>query len=1088
MSKWIEKNNEIMRRDEKGQLSLDKDKEAIKLFQEHIDSKTKKFSSELARLRYLVEENYYINVFEKYTEDQLQELIDYSYSFNFEFKSFMAISKFYDQYALKTRDKKLWLESFEQHNVIVALYLADGNVELAKRYIKGHTLQTVQTATPTYLNSGRKQRGELASCYLFTMDDTLNSIQFVKSQISQASKIAGGVAANLSRLRSRGSSIKGIKGAAKGVLPVAKLIEGEVGYADQMGSRSGAGSVYLHIFHYDVLELLNSKKINADEDTRLSTLSIGLIVPDFFYQLAKENKDLYMFDPKSIQDEFGEDVILDDIEIAEWYDKIVENDNILKQKINAREMLNLIAQIQLQSGYPYIMNKNNANKNHALSELGEVKMSNLCVTGDTELLTEKGYRSAKELYESQEPLKVVIDNRTKEFKQEQHGVEIVDAIPMQLTARQADVFEIETKQGYKIKSTEWHKYYKMNSDKSISKVQLNELNIGDKLLVQSGEGNFGSFNDTHLAYIMGLIAGDGTFGNRETAKIYLYDEKKYLKEVVENIVEEVIEKYRDKSLPLHHSATLAPKFTYAEKEDRLSLSSSILRDVLAHFGFNRETKLKFPKFLKQADKATITAYLSGLYQMDATVNANSKYKAMSIELTSTSKEFMQDIQQQLLNLGVYSTIYESIRETSMLPDSNRELKEYKVQNTYKLSIQDRKSRDKFMAEVALKPQDINKAVMFNLTLQPKSRNPKHNFTAEIKSINYIGKEDVYDTTQEDYHSLIFNGIVTGNCTEIFQFMEVSDIKDYHEQDVLGQDIICNLASLNMVKTIEENEVEEAIRTGMRALTFVAENSRIEHLPTVHKANKNMRAVGLGVMSFHSMCAKNKIRYGSEESLDLMNVYGMLMDFYSLDETMQIAKEKQSKFYRFEDSDYAIKDKEFGEYFYKNSRVTEDVTPVTNKVKEIFKDIYLPTKEDWQRLAKDVGEHGLYSAYRLSIAPTQSISYITNCSSALTPVVDTVERRTYGNSETFYPMPYLSPETMWFYTSAFNIPNEHIINVAAVAQKWIDQGVSTILFVNSEVETNKLARLYAYANDRGLKSLYYTRNKLLSIEECTSCAV
>ncbi|WRN81404.1 hypothetical protein UM654_06315 [Staphylococcus aureus] len=223
------------------------------------------------------------------------------------------------------------------------------------------------------------------------------------------------------------------------------------------------------------------------------------------------------------------------------------------------------------------------------------------------------------------------------------------------------------------------------------------------------------------------------------------------------------------------------------------------------------------------------------------------------------------------------------------------MKEYKVQNTYKISIQDRSSRDLFMKEVGLKPKDIHKAMIFNLTLRPNSRKPKHDFTAEITEIKYIGKEDVYDTTQEDYHSLIFNGIVTGNCTEIFQYMHVSDIKDYNEQDELGQDIICNLASLNMVKSIEEKEIEESIRTGMRALTFVANNSRIEHLPTVHKANKNNRAVGLGVMSFHSMCAKNKIRYGSEESLDLLNVYCMMMDYYSLDESMKIAVERNDKF-------------------------------------------------------------------------------------------------------------------------------------------------------------------------------------------------
>lgn len=703
MSKWIEKNNEIMRRDELGQLSLSKDKEAIKLYLEHIKSKTKQFSNQIARLRYLVEEDYYIDVFKDYSEETLLELLDYAYSFGFEFQSFMAASKFYDTYALKTRDKSQWLEDFEQHNVIVSLYLAGGDVDLAKRYIKAHTLQTVQTATPTYLNAGRKHRGELASCYLFTMDDTLNSINFIRSQVSQASKIAGGVAVNLTRLRGRGATLKGVKNVGKGIVPVAKLIEGEVSYADQLGQRAGAA--YLNIFHSDVIELLNTKKVNADEDTRLATLSIGLIVPSLFFDLAREDKDLYMFEPYSIQEEFGKDVILDDININDWYDKFVENENVIKHKINAREMLNLIAQIQLQSGYPYIMYKDNANKNHALNELGEIKMSNL-------------------------------------------------------------------------------------------------------------------------------------------------------------------------------------------------------------------------------------------------------------------------------------------------------------------------------------------------------------------------------------------------CTEIFQYMHVSDIKDYNEQDELGQDIICNLASLNMVKSIEEKAIEESIRTGMRALTFVANNSRIEHLPTVHKANKNNRAVGLGVMSFHSMCAKNKIRYGSEESLDLLNVYCMMMDYYSLDESMKIAVERNDKFYGFDQTDYKAKDgKEFGEYFYKNNRVTKNVEPITPKVKEIFKGIYIPTKEDWQRLAREVDKNGLYNSYRLSIAPTQSISYITNCSSALTPVVDVVEKRKYGNSETYYPMPYLSPETMWFYSpTAFDIPQEHIINVAAVAQKWIDQGVSTILFVNSEIETNKLARLYAYAHDRGLKSLYYTRNKLISIAECTSCAV
>ncbi|MGT2377537.1 hypothetical protein ACVPOW_00365 [Staphylococcus aureus] len=104
-------------------------------------------------------------------------------------------------------------------------------------------------------------------------------------------------------MRARGEAIKGIKGVAKGVLlPIAKsLIEGGFSYADQLGQRPGAGAVYLNIFHYDVEEFLDTKKVNADEDLRLSTISTGLIVPSKFWIFTKEGKDFYMFAPDPLK-------------------------------------------------------------------------------------------------------------------------------------------------------------------------------------------------------------------------------------------------------------------------------------------------------------------------------------------------------------------------------------------------------------------------------------------------------------------------------------------------------------------------------------------------------------------------------------------------------------------------------------------------------------------------------------------------------------------------------------------------------------------------------------------------------------------
>ena len=183
------------------------------------------------------------------------------------------------------------------------------------------------------------------------------------------------MAINLSKLRARGEAIKGIKGVAKGVLPVAKALEGGFSYADQLGQRPGAGAVYLNIFHYDVEEFLDTKKVNADEDLRLSTISTGLIVPSKFFDLAKEGKDFYMFAPHTVKQEYG--VTLDDIDLESittiWLQTLIS----IKEK-DAREMLNMIAQTQLQSGYPYLMFKDNANKVHANSNIGQIKMSNLC--------------------------------------------------------------------------------------------------------------------------------------------------------------------------------------------------------------------------------------------------------------------------------------------------------------------------------------------------------------------------------------------------------------------------------------------------------------------------------------------------------------------------------------------------------------------------------------------------------------------------------------------------------------------------------------------------------------------------------------
>ena len=859
-------NNEL-NRPFNGSIPLGKDKEAVKAyFLEHVNPNTVFFYTLDEKLDYLIENNYIEKGFlNKYTRDFVKEVFQKLYNHKFRFKSFMSAYKFYTQYSLKTDDGSRYLERYEDRIAFNALYLADGDCKLAISLADEMINQRYQPATPTFLNAGRKRRGEFVSCFLIQPTDDMNSIGRTINSALQLSRIGGGVGVNLSNIRASGDPIKKIENASSGVVPVMKLLEDSFSYSNQLGQRNGAGAVYLNVFHPDVVSFLSTKKENADEKIRVKTLSLGLTVPDKFYELCATDQDMYLFSPYDVERFYGKPFSY--VNITEEYENMVNNPNINKSKVKARDLENEISKLQQESGYPYILNIDTTNKENPV--YGTITMSNLCVTGDTELLTNQGYITAKELYDTQENLNITIDRRTMEFNALDKGVEQVKAIPMHLTAKNADIYELVTRQGFSIKSTAWHKYY-VKRDDVIIKIPMNEINIGDRVLVQSGEGSrFGSNDDKELAYIMGVTTGDGTLSYSRkglpNARIILHQDKVEFREEIEDAVAKIIERY----LPdrtLKHNANLYPHFVEKEQAGKtfLSMNSFILGEVLNGFGFNKESKLELPRYIKNGTKEVQQKYLSGLFQMDGCVNANQKYKSMSIELVTISKTLARGIQKIILNLGVYSSIYTRDKRIAFLPDSNRDMVETKCRATYRVTIQDRNSRETFAEIVELKSKDVEKMKEFNKTLSKKSRRPKHDYTAEVVSISHVGKEDVYDTTQKDYSSLIFNGIVTGNCSEILQVQEVSEINDDQTYKTLGTDISCNLGSTNIPNLLKSNDFEKSVDTMVRALTFVTNTSSIDSVPSIKNGNDKAHTIGLGAMGLHTAFAMNQIMYGSPE--------------------------------------------------------------------------------------------------------------------------------------------------------------------------------------------------------------------------------
>ncbi|WP_334352893.1 class 1b ribonucleoside-diphosphate reductase subunit alpha [Companilactobacillus sp. HBUAS56257] len=709
---YFKLNNEI-NIPQDGKIPLNKDKEAVTaFFAENVEPNTMKFDSFQNHIDYLVKNDFIEkNVLDEYSPSFIEKLYNYLLDQHFQFQSFMAAYKFYNQYALKTNDGNFYLENYEMRILFNALLYANGDEKLAKSLATEMIAQRYQPATPSFLNAGRKRRGEYVSCFLLQVTDDMNSIGRTINSALQLSRIGGGVGITLSNLRESGSPIKGVDNSSSGVLPVMKLLEDSFSYSNQLGQRQGAGAVYLNVFHPDIIEFLSAKKENADEKIRVKTLSLGVIVPDKYYELVRKNEDMYLFSPYSVERVYG--VPFSYVDITKEYDNMVNDDRIKKYKIQARELEDEISKLQQESGYPYVLNIDTVNRDNPID--GKIIMSNL-------------------------------------------------------------------------------------------------------------------------------------------------------------------------------------------------------------------------------------------------------------------------------------------------------------------------------------------------------------------------------------------------CTEIQQVQIPSQLNDAQEYVKLGTDVSCNLGSTNILNMMQSPDFGQSIRSMTRALTFVSDASNISAVPPVANGNKMSHSIGLGAMGLHTYLACHHLEYGSPEAIEFINVYFMLLNYWTLVESNNIAKERKETFANFEKSKYAD-----GTYFDKYT--TQSFAPKSELVKQLFNDIDIPDISDWQALKENVMRYGIYNAYRMAVAPTGSISYINNTSASLQPVTRLVEeRQEKKNGKLYFPAPFLSNDTIKYYKSAYDTDMRKVIDTYASAQEHIDQGMSLTLFMRSEIPagiyewkndskqtTRDLSILRNYAYYKGIKSLYYVRtftenNDEIGSNECESCSI
>ena len=686
--------------DANGLIQFDADHEAARqYFLQHVNQNTVFFHDLEEKLKYLVEEGYYEgHILDKYSPEFVKSAFKAAYAHKFRFETFLGAFKYYTSYTLKTFDGKRYLERFEDRVTMVALTLADGDEQLALDLIDEMMSGRFQPATPTFLNEGKAQRGEPVSCFLVRIEDNMESIARGINSALQLSKRGGGVALLLSNLREMGAPIKRIENQSSGVVPVMKLLEDSFSYANQLGARQGAGAVYLHAHHPDIMRFLDTKRENADEKIRIKTLSLGVVIPDITFELARNNEDMYLFSPYDVERVYG--LPFADVNVTEKYREMVDDGRIKKKKVNARLFFQTLAEIQFESGYPYVMFEDTVNRANPIA--GKVVMSNL-------------------------------------------------------------------------------------------------------------------------------------------------------------------------------------------------------------------------------------------------------------------------------------------------------------------------------------------------------------------------------------------------CSEILQVSEPSVLREDLSFEHVGKDIACNLGSLNIAKAFDSPDFARTVRTAVRGLTAVSDQTHLPSVPSIDRGNRESHAIGLGQMNLHGFLARERIHYGSAEALDFTNVYFASVLYAALSASNELATERGESFVGFEDSAYAS-----GEFFEKY--VTQDFVPVTQRVKELFErsSVHVATREDWAALAERVRRGGLYNRNLQAVPPTGSISYINNSTSSIHPIVAKIEIRKEGKiGRVYYPAPFMTNDNLEYYQDAYEIGPEKIIDTYAAATQHVDQGLSLTLFFPDTATTRDVNRAQIYAWRKGIKTLYYIRLRQAAltgteVQGCVSC--
>ncbi|ADU93304.1 ribonucleoside-diphosphate reductase subunit alpha [Geobacillus sp. Y412MC52] len=324
---------------------------------------------------------------ERYTKEEIDAIGAFLDPEKDKLFTYIGLRTLADRYLARDYERRLY-ELPQERFLVIAMTLMVNEppkrrLELVKEAYWALSNLYMTVATPTLANAG-KSYGQLSSCFVDTVDDSLQGIYDSNTDIANLSKSGGGIGVYLGKIRSRGSDIKGFKGVSSGVIPWMKQLNNTAVSVDQLGQRKGAISVYLDVWHKDIFAFLDARLNNGDERLRTHDLFTGVCIPDLFMEQVEQRGDWYLFDPHEVRKVMG--FSLEDFydeekgcgSFREKYWQCVNESRLSKEKVPAIEVMKSIMRSQLESGTPFMFYRDEVNRQNPNRHLGMIYCSNLC--------------------------------------------------------------------------------------------------------------------------------------------------------------------------------------------------------------------------------------------------------------------------------------------------------------------------------------------------------------------------------------------------------------------------------------------------------------------------------------------------------------------------------------------------------------------------------------------------------------------------------------------------------------------------------------------------------------------------------------